>query len=189
MNKISFIFQRKILRLIVYTLWKFFCKPDRGFIPVFRCVSWSTQQPPWTNLPCQPLLWDHSYRHEQQIHVCTLQSIPSCILVRTCHLQRSHQLEQMPRVGIVDQRCTSWWGEELLKWRSISRVFKVDERHEQNVKDNRRECMIREQSDDNEREIDEKQTLRTSRSSGILRRDGWETTDTLMIFSNARSNT
>ena len=59
-----------------------------------------------------------------------------------------------------------------MKWRSISRVFKVDERHGQNVKDNRRECMIREQSDDKEREIDEKKTLRTSRSSGSLRRDG-----------------
>ena len=32
--------------------------------------------------------------------------------------------------------------------------------------------MIGQQSDDKEREIDEKQTLRTSRSSGSLRRDG-----------------
>ena len=36
------------------------------------------------------------------------------------------------------------------------------------------QCMIGEQNDDKgeTREIDEKQTLRTSRSSGTLRRDG-----------------
>ena len=59
------------------------------------------------NLLSQPLLWDHSNRHGQQIHVSILQSTPSCILVQTCHLQGSYRLEQMPRVGIGDQQYTN----------------------------------------------------------------------------------
>ena len=67
----------------------FYCKRPP---PLSKGISWTTQQTPWMNLPCPPLLWDHSYLRGQQTHGCTLQSIPACIPAQTCHLRGSHRL-------------------------------------------------------------------------------------------------